>query len=127
MKRGRRGSVLVEVAMACVVASTLLVGALFVGRVSLAARRAHALARHAAALAAVGVPPDVLATELGDYARHLNVMDVSWSTGRYAGSSSAAFYRLTEAVVGVSLSVPALLGGPAASLTERAVVEEDRP
>ena len=113
--------------MACVVASALLAGALFVGRVGLAGRRAHALARHAAALAAIGVPPDVFEAELRDYAARLELADATWTTGRYAGSPSAAFYRLTEAVVEVSLRLPPILGGTPMSLTERAVVEEDRP
>jgi hypothetical protein len=127
MKRGCWGSFLIEASLASVLASALLVGALFVGRAALAARRAHALARHAAALAAVGVPSDVLEGELRDYAGRLNLNGVTWTTGRYAGSSSAAFYQLTEAVVSVTLALPPLVGGGTTSFTERAVVEEDRP
>ena len=127
MKIARRGSVLIEAALACVIAAGLLAGSLFVGRVSLAARRAHALARHAAALSAIGVPPDVLDSELRDYAARLHAADVAWTLDRYTGSSSAAFYRLAEAVVTASIALPPLVGGGSRIIVERAVVEEDRP
>ncbi len=126
MRRTNRGSAMVELAVACLVGSVLISGTMFIGRVLLSARRAHALARHGAALAAAGVPTDVVNAELRDYAVRLaDRAHPTWTLGRYLGSASARFYRLIEAAVSVDIELPPLLGGGRRTLVQRAVVEED--
>jgi hypothetical protein len=125
--RSSRGSAIVETALACLIGSALLAGSLFIARVSLSARRAHALARHAASLSAAGVPAGIIDGEVSDYAARLaDRSALSWSVGRYVGSASAAFYRLMEAAVSADIVLPPLVGGGHHVIRERAVVEEDR-
>lgn len=126
MRRQCRGSAIVETALSVLVASVLLSGSVFIGRTALAARRAHGLARYAAALSAAGVPADIVDAEVRDYASHLET-DLSWTLGRYAGSASATFYRLSEAKVAADIALPPLAGGGHRTMTERAVVEEEHP
>ncbi len=126
MSRRGRGSALVEVALAGVLASALLSGSVFIGRAVLAARRSHAVARYAAALSAAGVPSDAVDAELTDYVARLGD-GITWSVGRYNRTASSRFYRLTEAVATADIALPPIAGGGHRTLTSRAVVEEEHP
>jgi len=126
MRRAIRGSAMVETALSCLIASALLSGSLYIGKTALASRRSHALARHAAALKAAGVPLGLIDVEMSDYSARLGGGMV-WTLGRYDRSAAARFYRLTEAVVTADVAVPPIAGGGSRRLTSRAVVEEDRP
>ncbi|MBV9080041.1 MAG: hypothetical protein JO102_02860 [Elusimicrobia bacterium] len=126
MKRAA-GSALVETAFAAGVTAVFLAGALAVGRTALARRRTLALARHASALTAMGVPADVVDGELSDYAARLSAGGATWDVGRFTGTPSAGFYHLIGATVHGIASLPRLLGGGEVRWSDRAVVAQEEP
>ena len=126
MRRKTRGSITVETAAAAVTAAFLLAGTLFVAQSALALRRAHGLARHAAALTAAGVPRSTVESEIESYASRFGEAAVL-SVGRYLGSPAAGFYQLQQAIVTIGRPRPALLGGGTQTLSERAVLEAEAP
>jgi hypothetical protein len=126
MRNLARGSASVETALACLVSVVFLSGSVFVGRVSLATRRVHAIARHAAALSSIGVPASLIESEVSAYASELGVSTL-WTVARYTGSPAASFYRLTEAAATATVPLPPVLGGGQKIIRQTAVIEDDKP
>jgi hypothetical protein len=127
VRQVQRGSAAVETAAAALVAAALMSGSVLVGKTALAVRRAHGLARHAAALSAAGVPTAAVEAETRDYAARLTTLVPALAFRRYAGSAAARFYRLAECVVGMDIPVPPALGGGVLSVSQNAAVEEEAP
>ncbi len=121
----RRGSALVETAVAAGLAAVLSAAAIGVGRLALDRRRANAVSRYATLLAASGLAPDALRDEVNDYASSLGLRGAVVSTARFTALPSAAFYRLMVAETRARAARPAAFGGGEWIWTDRSVLEEE--
>lgn len=127
MRRRSAGGAAVETAAAALIGAALLSGSLYVGRAAFAARRAHALARHAAWLSAAGVAATDIEAESADHAARLGAPGARLALRRHDALPAARFYRLAEAQVSIDVARPRLAGPGALTVRASAAVEEERP